>query len=133
MKQTQVHSSANILVKCQRIFFEYRYVNQWSFFLGGAPHPQHVEVPGLESKPSPQLWQRRTLNPLRHSNFPHVLSCIDHIHKYTSMISIFSFFFSLLFRATSAAYRGSQARGRIRASAASLHHSYSNLVSEPCL
>ena len=38
-----------------------------------------------------------------------------------------------LFRATPAAYGGSQARGQIRATAASLHHSYSNTGSEPCL
>ena len=38
----------------------------------------------------------------------------------------FSFFVFCLFRATPAAYEGSQARGRIGAVAASLHHSQSN-------
>ena len=33
--------------------------------------------------------------------------------------------------ATPAAYRGSQARGRIGAAAAGLHHSYKNAGSEP--
>ena len=47
-----------------------------------------------------------------------------------------SFFFFCLFvfsGATSMAYRGSQARGLIGATAAGLHQSYSNLGSEPCL
>ena len=42
----------------------------------------------------------------------------------------FLFCFVLLFRATPVAYGGSQARGRIRATAASLHHSHSNAGSE---
>ena len=45
----------------------------------------------------------------------------------------FFFFFFLLFRATPAAYESSQARGRIRAVAASLHHSHSNRGSKPSL
>ena len=40
-------------------------------------------------------------------------------------------FFFLLFRAIPMAYGNSQARGPI--GAASLHHSYSNMGSEPCL
>ena len=44
------------------------------------------------------------------------------------------FFFFLLFRAVLAAYGGSQARGLIRrATPASLHHSHSNVGSEPHL
>ena len=38
-----------------------------------------------------------------------------------------------LFRATSAAYGGSQARGPIGAVAAELHHSHSNVGSKPYL
>ena len=38
-----------------------------------------------------------------------------------------------LFRATLVAYGGSQARGRMRAGAVSLHHSHSNVGSEMCL
>ena len=45
----------------------------------------------------------------------------------------FFFFFFLLFRATSSAYRNSQAKGLIRATAAGLHHSHSNSTSEPHL
>ena len=43
------------------------------------------------------------------------------------------FYFYFFFRAAPATYGGSQARGRIRAVAASLHHSHSNTRSEPCL
>ena len=39
----------------------------------------------------------------------------------------------LLFRATPAAYGSSQARDQIGATAASLHHSHSNMGSEPHL
>ena len=42
-------------------------------------------------------------------------------------------FFFFLFRATHAAYESSQARGRIGAVAAGLHHSHSNIGSEPHL
>ena len=38
-----------------------------------------------------------------------------------------------LFRATSAAYGGSQARSQIRAAAAGLHQSHSNARSDLCL
>ena len=40
------------------------------------------------------------------------------------------FFFFCLFRATPAVYGGPQARGRIRDTAAGLHHSHSNARSE---
>ena len=43
------------------------------------------------------------------------------------------FFFFGLFRAIPMAYGGSQARGRIGVVATSLHHSYSNEGSNPCL
>ena len=42
-------------------------------------------------------------------------------------------FFCLVFRAAPVAYRGSQARGPITATAVSLCHSYSNRGSKPCL
>ena len=42
-------------------------------------------------------------------------------------------YFCCLFRAVPAAYRGSQARGPIRATAAGLHHSHSATRSEPQL
>ena len=41
--------------------------------------------------------------------------------------------FVLLFRTTPATYGGSQARGQIRATASGLHHSHSNVGSEPRL
>ena len=43
------------------------------------------------------------------------------------------FFFLLFFRAVPVAHGGSQARGPIGATAASLHHSHSNAGSEPHL
>ena len=47
---------------------------------------------------------------------------------------LFFFFFGLLFfRAALMAYGVSQARGRIRAVDAGLHHSYSNIRSKPHL
>ena len=50
-------------------------------------------------------------------------------------VLILSFFFSFccLFRAIPVAYGGSQARGRIGAAAAGLHHSHSNTRSKPPL
>ena len=45
----------------------------------------------------------------------------------------FFFFFFLLFRAALVAYESSQAGGRIRATAASRHHSHSNTGSKPRL
>ena len=45
----------------------------------------------------------------------------------------FFFFFFCLFRASHSAYGGSQARDQIRATAASLYHSHSNIGSEPYL
>ena len=38
-----------------------------------------------------------------------------------------------IFKAAHAAYGGSQARGRVGAAAASLHHSHSHAGSRPCL
>ena len=49
------------------------------------------------------------------------------------MFQTFTFFSFCLFRAVPEAYGSSQARGRIRAVAAGLHHSHSNARSEPCL
>ena len=43
------------------------------------------------------------------------------------------FIFIFIFRATPVAHGSSQVRGRIRATAAGLHHSHSNVGSEPCL
>ena len=45
-------------------------------------------------------------------------------------VTFFLFFFFLLFRAAPMAYGGSQARGRIGATAAGLHHSHGNTWSE---
>ena len=50
-----------------------------------------------------------------------------------ALCNSFFFFFFLLFRAVLAAYGRSQARGLIRAAAASLGHSQRNARSELCL
>ena len=54
--------------------------------------------------------------------FTNVISlfCVDLLYHYIIPFFVF-FFWSLVFRATPMAYGGSQARGRIRATAASLH------------
>ena len=52
--------------------------------------------------------------------------------KVSAISSLFIYLFCL-FRAEPTAYGGSQARGRIRALAAGLHHSHSNAGSEPGL
>ena len=51
---------------------------------------------------------------------------LSHTHTYTH-------FFFELFRGEPLAYGSSQARGQIGALAVSLHHSHSNVGSEPCL
>ena len=49
------------------------------------------------------------------------------------ILILFIYLFNLLFRAAPAACGGSWARSRIRATPASLHHSHSNVGSEPHL
>ena len=53
--------------------------------------------------------------------------------KAVTSAQFFSFFFSFLFRAAPMAYRGSQTRGQIGATTASLQYSHSNAGSEPHL
>ena len=62
----------------------------------------------------------------------HILSAHKIIFKIRegNALSPCSFFFFPLFRATPAAHGGSQARGPIRATAASLYHSHSNVRSK---
>ena len=67
-----------------------------------------------------------------------VVDSVDVERMETPVSSVFLFFVCLcwsfcLFRATPAAYGGSQARDRIRAAAAGLHHTHSNMGSEPRL
>ena len=49
-----------------------------------------------------------------------------HLFYFISPLAFFFFFFFCLFRAASAGYGGSQARGQIGATAAGLHQSHSN-------
>ena len=79
---------------------------------------------------------------LRHrgwDSFPHIRvyaqgtnQCPEGKFSKIIKVSVFLFFF-LLVRATPSTYGGSQARGQIRAVAASLHHSHSNAGSKPPL
>ena len=62
-----------------------------------------------------------------------LISNITHF-LYSLIYFIIAFFFSFwLFRAATAAYRGSQAKGLIGVTAAGLGHSHSNTGSEPRL
>ena len=57
--------------------------------------------------------------------------CQPH-HRLTSLRNIYLYIY-LLFRAAPTAYGGCQARGQIGATGAGLHHSHSNVGSEPHL
>ena len=72
-----------------------------------------------------------TLTTLTHE-LAHVHTCMfyTHILLYSLPLSLSLSFF---FRAEPAAYGSFQARGRIGAAAAGLHHYHSNAGSEPCL
>ena len=72
----------------------------------------HLLVPGSQES-SPAMGTVFSLSP---QFYPH-----------------FYLFIYWLFRATATVYRSSQARGQIRAIAASLLHSHSNLGFKPCL
>ena len=99
----------------------------------------HQVRPGIE--PASSCRQFQVLNLLSHNrNFwPLGLKLIIIQIIITSFwvpgntTIIYNYYFFCLFRVTPAAYGGSQARGWIGATAASLHHSHSNEGSEPCL
>jgi len=55
------------------------------------------------------------------------------LYLYIYLFTYLLYLFILLFRATPVTHGSPQARGRIRATAADLHHSHSNTESEPCL
>ena len=55
------------------------------------------------------------------------------IHHSNVAITFFFLFFSCLFRAAPTAYGSSKARGQLGALASGLHHSHSNVGSEPHL
>ena len=65
--------------------------------------------------------------------FTYWLICFEIINMCMHFVSFYVLFilsFCLFFRAAPTAYGGSQARGPIRATAAGLHHSHSNVGSE---
>ena len=94
---------------------------------GNAKCLTHWARPGME--PTASWTLRWVFNLLSHNRNLYFLFCILPCILYNF---IFYFLF-LLYRAASTAYGGSQARGPIRAAAASQHHSHSNAESEPCL
>ena len=121
------------------------------FFLG--PHLRHMKVPRLEVQSELQLpayttaiatcdpshifdlyhssRQCQILNPLREArDRTRNLTVPSQIHFHCTTMGIP---FYSLFTATLAAYGSSQARGPIRAAAACLHHSHSNVRSKPHL
>ena len=65
------------------------------------------------------------------------LDLVDGFNKWSCHLGVWADFVyacvCVLFRATSAAYGGSQARAQIGAGAAGLHHRHSNAGSKPCL
>ena len=90
----------------------------------------------MQEWPEKAHWRRRwTLSWLKIGNF----NCISQnptgsmMKPMDSQENIFIFIFFVFSRAALVAYGGSQARGLIGAVAAGLHHSHSNLGSEPCL
>ena len=64
---------------------------------------------------------------------PNISELFYKIFFFLTSFFFFFFFFFCIFRAAPAAYGGSQARGLIGAVAAGLHHSHSNMGSEPHL
>ena len=72
----------------------------------------------------------------------YIISSVEVISRYSACCSLYAghqfsqhglFVYFFLFRATLAAYGGSQAMGQIGATAASLHHSLSKAGCKPCL
>ena len=92
--------------------------------LGKAPHESLLEA--VNTKP--------TLQPSPYFTSRCVLFFLFYAHTHKHMhIYIYIYLFILLFRAPPMAYRGSQARGQIKATAAGLRHRHSTTRSEPCL
>ena len=83
-----------------------------------------------------QKFSNQGLNHWATRGFPFCLKFfpifLSNFYFYFSNIYLFIYLF-LLFRASSVAYGSSQARGLIAAIAAGLHHSHSNIRSEPSL
>ena len=91
--------------------------------------PENAQVCGMLSQSGHRLAASSWEGDLGVKGYVYIL--ISHF-ELVHCSPIFFFFWSF-FRASPAAYGGSQARGRIGALAAGLHHSHSNLGSEPRL
>ena len=74
------------------------------------------------------LWKEKICKLVAFNLVQNLCSCSRHFYFFN-----FYLFAFLSFRAAPAADGGSQARGPFGAVAASLHHSHSNVGSEPCL
>ena len=77
-----------------------------------------------------KCWQLKNLDKREKEFF---VIFLQFFFKYEIFLNkLFYFILFFLFQGHTAAYGGSQARGRIRATAAGLHHSHSNARSKPC-
>ena len=106
--------------------------SKWGADLGAGPRFPAAQACALFASPSPLS----TPSPFSHVQFPLLLyNCSSLFGKCEclSELQVWSFFFFVVFRATPAAYGGSQCRGPIEPVASSLHHSHSSAGSEPCL
>ena len=119
------------------------------FSLTLSPYPWYKEVPrpGSESKPQlkpkPQLQQHWIFNPSSQARDQTLASSATQAAAAgflthcaiagTPLCMKFFFSFFVFSQATPEAYGGSQARDQSQAVATSLHHSHSNVGSEPSL
>ena len=90
------------------------------------PHPHFIA--GINLMPSP-VYSALGTDEIRACQAPSQRSLLCWPSGYS--YHYYYYFFCFLFRAAPMAHGGSQARGRIGAAAASLHHSHSNMGSEP--
>ena len=111
-------------------------MDYYLFFLSFLwPHPQHMKVPQARN----WIWASAvSFNSLHRSVFRIRASTATWdievgflTHITTARTHLFIFF--SLFMSPPEAYGSSQARGRIRAAAAGVHHSHSNMGSKPRL
>ena len=117
------HLTSLCILNCTKRFATFFCLLKWSLLVRSTLHLLALMIiDACDTILLFPLWQKLLIfpkNPFSPSFFP--------------FLSFFSFFFLFFSRAAPAAYGGFQARGRIRAVTADLHHSHSNAGSEPCL
>ena len=111
---------------CLFVFFFRHALGMWKF-------PGQGSNLNCSYWPTPHLWQCWIINPLHRARnrtfaFTETSQIINPLHYRFLFVCLFC-----LFRAALAAYGSSQAGGQIGAIPASLHHSHSNVRSEPHL